>query len=200
MSILNQTDSIHITLDVRPFKMTDETFYEFCQRNKEYRFEMNAEGKIIIMPPTFLETSRKNNKINYQLTAWSEQDKTGDVFESDGMFTLPNGAKRAPDAFWITKEKYFSLPEVEREEKFAQIVPDFVIELRSKSDGLEKLQEKMDEYIENGVRLGWLIDPYERKVHIYRGNGEVEVLENPLKISGEDVLQGFELDLKEIWS
>jgi Uma2 family endonuclease len=115
------------------------------------------------------------------------------------MFTLPNGAKRAPDAFWITKEKYFSLTEEEREEKFARIIPDFVIELRSKTDNLKTIKEKMEEYLENGVRLGWLIDPYEKQVYIYRQNGEVEILDNPKRVSGEDVLQGFELDLAEIF-
>ena len=160
---------------------------------------MTAEGELEIMPPTTLETSRKNNKIGTRLTIWAEKDQTGEVFESDGMFTLPNGAKRAPDAFWITKERYFALSEEEREEKFARIVPDFVIELRSKSDGVKKLKNKMLEYIENGVRLGWLIDPYEKKVYIYRANGEIEILENAARVSGEDVLKGFELDLTEIW-
>ncbi|MDQ3636258.1 MAG: Uma2 family endonuclease [Acidobacteriota bacterium] len=194
-----QIDAINITLDLYPFQMTDEAFYEFCQRNKDYRFELDKRGKLIIMPPTFLETSRKNNEVNFQLTFWAKKDKTGLPFESDGMFTLPNGAKRAPDAFWITKEKYFSLTEEEREEKFARIIPDFVIELRSKTDNLKTIKEKMEEYIENGVRLGWLIDPYEKQVYIYRQNGEVEILDNPKRVSGEDVLQGFELDLAEIF-
>ena len=115
------------------------------------------------------------------------------------MFTLPNGAKRAPDAFWILKDRYYALSKEEREERFARIFPDFVIELRSKSDNLRKLQSKMREYIENGVRLGWLIDPYEKRVHIYRADESVEILENPQKVSGEAVLPGFELDLTEIW-
>jgi len=115
------------------------------------------------------------------------------------MFTFPNGARRSPDAFWILKDRYYALSKEEREERFARIVPDFVIELRSKSDNLRKLQSKMSEYIENGVRLGWLIDPYERRVHIYRADQSVEVLENPQKVSGEDVLSSFELDLMEIW-
>ena len=199
MSTAVQTNSILFTLDVRPFKMTDKTFYEFCQRNKNFRFEMDKRGNLIILPPTFLETSRKNAKINVKLGIWAEKDDTGIAFESGGMFTLPNGAKRAPDAFWILKERYFALSEEEREEQFARIAPDFVIELRSKSDNLRKLQNKMREYIENGVRLGWLIDPTEKKVHVYRKNGEIEILENPVKVSGEDVLQGFELDLTEIW-
>ena len=199
MSTAVLEDRLEYIFDVTPLKMTDETFFEFCQRNKDFRFEMNSEGELEIMPPTTLETSRKNNEINFQLTIWAKKNKTGEVFESDGMFTLPNGAKRAPDAFWISKEKYFALTEKEREEGFAHIVPDFVIELRSKSDSLQKIKKKIREYIENGVRLGWLIDPYEKRVHIYRGNGEIEILENPTKVSGENVLPGFELDLTEIW-
>lgn len=198
MATAVKQDSILFTFDVRSFKLTDAAFYEFCQRNKDFRFEMDKRGNLIIMPPTFLETSRKNADINVQLSIWVKRDKTGIVFESDGMFTLPNGAKRAPDAFWILKERYFALSEEEREERFARIAPDFVIELRSKSDNLRKLQNKMREYIENGVRLGWLIDPSEKRVHIYRGDKTVEILNNPKTVSGEDVLQGFELDLTEI--
>ncbi len=194
-----ETDSMSFKLDVRPLKMTDAAFYEFCQRNKDFRFEMDKRGNLIIMPPTFLETSRKNSNINYQLANWTQEDKTGIAFESNGMFTLPDGSKRAPDAFWIKKEKYFALSEKEREEQFARIVPDFVIELRSKSDSLRKLQKKMREYIENGVTLGWLIDPAEKRVHIYRGDKTVEILDNPEKISGEDILRGFEFDVTEIW-
>ena len=199
MSTAVLDDRLEFVFDVSTFKMTDEKFYEFCQRNKDYRFEMNAEGELELMPPTTLETSRKNNEINFQLTNWSKKTKSGEVFESDGMFTLPNGAKRAPDAFWISKEKYFALSEKEREEGFAHIVPDFVIELRSKTDNLKKLKNKMLEYIENGVSSGWLIDPTEKKVYIYRANGEIEILENAGKVSGENVLNGFELDLTEIW-
>lgn len=199
MSTTLKQDAVWFTFDVRPLKMTDAAFYEFCQSNQDYRFEMNSQGELIVMPPAFLESSRINNKINFQLTAWALKDKTGEVFESDGMFTLPNGAKRAPDAFWITKEKYYALPDKEREERFARIVPDFVIELRSKSDNLKKLKSKMEEYIENGVSLGWLIDPTEKKIHVYRADKTVEVFENPTRVSGEDTLRGFELDLSEIW-
>lgn len=199
MSVAVKEDSILFTFDVRPLKMTDKAFYEFCQRNKDYRFEMDKRGNLIIMPPTFLETSRKNAKINVKLGIWAEKDKTGIAFESDGMFILPNGAKRAPDAFWILKERYFALSQEEREERFARICPDFVIELRSKSDNLRKLQAKMREYIENGAAFGWLIDPTEKKVHVYRADKTVEILANPSKVSGENVLPGFELDLTEIW-
>ena len=199
MATAIQQDSILFTFDVRPLKMTDKTFYEFCQRNKDFRFEMDKRGNLLILPPTFLETSRKNAKINFYLVAWAEKDKTGIAFESDGMFTLPNGAKRAPDAFWILKERYFALSQEEREERFARICPDFVIELRSKSDNLRKLQNKMREYIENGARLGWLIDPYEKRVHVYRADKTVEIFNNPTTVSGGDVLRGFEMDLTEIW-
>jgi len=199
MSVAVKQDSVLFTFDVRPLKMTDAAFYEFCQSNKDFRFEMDKRGNLIIMPPTFLETSRKNAKINVKLGIWAEKDKTGIAFESDGMFTLPNGAKRAPDAFWILKERYFALSQEEREERFARICPDFVVELRSKSDGLRKLQNKMREYIENGARLGWLIDPYVKRVHVYRGDKTVEVFDNPKTVSGEDVLKEFELDLTEIW-
>jgi Uma2 family endonuclease len=199
MSTAVQQDSILFTFDVRPLKMTDKAFYEFCQRNKDFRFEMDKRGNLIIMPPTFLETSRKNANINVQLGIWTKKDKTGIAFESDGMFTLPNSAKRAPDAFWILKERYFALSQAEREERFAKICPDFVIELRSKSGNLRKLQTKMREYIENGARLGWLIDPSEKHVHVYRADKTVEVFDNPKIISGEDVLKDFELDLTEIW-
>lgn len=199
MTTAVRDNSVLFKFDVRPLKMTDEAFYEFCRRNRDFRFEMDKRGNLIIMPPTFLETSRMNNEINFYLTAWAKKDGTGIAFESDGMFTLPNGAKRSPDAFWILKERYYALPQAEREERFARIAPDFVIELRSKTDRLSTLQKKMREYIENGVRLGWLIDTHERKVHIYRADKTVEVLENPQKVSGEDVLRGFELDLTEIW-
>lgn len=199
MTAPNQITYDYVTLDVSHFEMTDDDFLEMCRRNEGYRFETDKSGNLIILPPTFLETSRRNNKINKQLTVWAEQDGTGEAFESNGMIVLPNGAKKSPDAFWITKEKYFALSEKERGEEFAKIVPDFVVELRSKSDSLAKVQEKLAEYIENGVRLGWLIDPYEKRVHIYRGNGEIEILENSKRVSGEDVLRGFELDLAEIF-
>lgn len=199
MSTAVREDSVLFTFDVRPFNPTDAAFYEFCQRNKDFRFEMNSRGELIIMPPTSIETSDRNSEINYQLRGWTKKDGTGKCFESDGMFILPNGAKRAPDASWMLKERFYSLSKEDREEKFAPICPDFVIELRSKSDNLKKLQAKMREYVENGARLGWLIDPYQKRVHVYRADGAVEVLENPATVSGETVLRGFELDSAEIW-
>lgn len=180
-------------------KFTDQELYEIDAANEDLRIEINSNGDFEIMPPPFPETSRRNWDIDLQLGNWAKKDKTGVCFESSAKFTLPNGAKRMPDAAWILREKYFALPQKEREERFARIAPDFVIELRSKSDRLKNLQEKMTEYIENGVRLGWLVDPYEKRIHVYRADKTVEILENPVKVSGEDVLSGFELDLTEIW-
>jgi len=180
-------------------KFTDDELYKIDAANEDLRIETNADGDLEVMPPPFPETSRKNIAIDARLWIWAEKDKTGVCFESSAKFTLPNGAKRMPDAAWILKERYFALPQKEREERFTRIAPDFVIELRSKSDRLRNLQKKMKEYAANGVRLGWLIDPYQKKVHVYRQNGEIEILENPARVSGKDVLKGFELDLTEIW-
>jgi len=148
------------------------------------------------MPRSFLDASRQKMEILGQLGGWAKKDKRGVCFESSAKFILPNGAKRMPDVSWVLKEKYFALSD---EEFFASICPDFIIELRPKSDRSRRLKNKMREYIENGARLGWLIDPYEKRVHVYRGDKTVEVLNNPKTVSGEDVLQGFELDLMEIW-
>ena len=181
------------------YKFTDEELYKIDAENENFRIETNANGDLEIMPPPFPDTSRKNIAIDARLWIWAEKDQTGVCFESSAKFTLPNGAKRMPDAAWILKARYFAFSETERTERFTEIAPDFVIELRSKSDRLPILQKKMKEYIENGVRLGWLIDPYKKRVHVYRGDKTVGVLENPNTVSGEDVLRGFELNLTEIW-
>lgn len=180
-------------------KFSDQELYAIDAANEDLRIETNSDGDLEIMPPPFPETSRRNIELDFQLMDWAKKDGTGICFESSAKFTLPNGAKRMPDAAWILKERYFALSEIERSEKFSSISPDFVIELRSKSDRLRNLQNKMREYIDNGVRLGWLVDPEEMRVHIYRANGSIEILENPSRVSGEEVLQGFELDLTEIW-
>lgn len=186
-------------IKVPGYKFTDEELYKIDADNDDLRIETNANGDLEIMPPPFPDTSRKNWDINMQLGKWAEKNKIGVCFESSAKFTLPNGAKRMPDAAWILKERYFALSEKERTERFTRIAPDFVIELRSKSDRLPILQKKMKEYIENGVRLGWLIDPYKKRVHVYRSDKKMEILENPQTVSGEDVLLRFELDLTEIW-
>ena len=186
-------------IKVKGRKFTDEELYRIDADNEDFRIETNANGDLEIMPPPFPDTSIKNIDIDAQLWIWAKKDKSGVCFESSAKFTLPNGAKRMPDATWILKDRWFALSETERTRKFTRIAPDFVIELRSVSDRLPILQKKMREYIENGVRLGWLIDPLKKRVHIYRADKTTQILENPKSISGENVLKGFELDLTEIW-
>ena len=184
--------SIELSID-----LTDEQFFQLCQNNRDYQFERTASGELIIMPPTGSETSRRNIDISYQLRAWSRQNNLGVAFDSSGGFTLPNGADRSPDASWVKKERWDALTP-EQKDSFAPLCPDFVVELRSKTDSLKKLQEKMQEYIDNGARLGWLIDRQNRRVEIYRPDREIEIIQNPATLSGEDVLPGFVLDLAEI--
>lgn len=186
------------SLDFHGARLTEEQFEELCRNNRDLKFEMTAKGELIIVPPTSPESGWKNSELTTEVTLWSRKDKTGIVFDSSTLFTLPNDAKRSPDVSWMTKEKWESLSQSERR-KFSRIVPDFVIELLSPTDNLAETRIKMEEYIENGVRLGWLIDPIEQKVHIYRANGEIEILEHPEVVSGEDVLKGFTLAVKEIW-
>jgi Uma2 family endonuclease len=178
---------------------TDAELERIDRANEEFRIELNSNGDLEFMPPPFPETSRKNWDINLQLGIWAKQNGTGVCFESSAKFTLPNGAKRMPDASWILKDRYLALSKTERARRFARIAPDFVIELRSVSDRLPILERKMAEYIANGLRLGWLIDPETGRVHLYRADGSVEILEKPATISGENVLVGFVLDLAEIW-
>ncbi|MDB9466386.1 Uma2 family endonuclease [Dolichospermum circinale CS-1225] len=178
--------------------MTDEQFFELCQNNRDLRFERNANGDLIIMPPTGGETGNKNARITQQVMNWTDVDGTGIAFDSSTCFKLPNGADRSPDASWIKLERWDALSDEEKQ-KFPPICPDFVIELLSPSDSLKTTQEKMKEYIDNGVRLGLLINRKSRQVEIYRPGKEVEVLDSPATVSGEDVLRGFVLNLKIIW-
>ena len=186
-----------ISLKINTKEWTDDEYLNFCQQNKDLRIETNKDGDLIIMPPTGAETGDRNAELTTQLRNWAKKNGKGKTFDSSTEFELPNGAKKSPDASWILKERYNALTQRERE-GFPPIAPDFVVELRSKTDRLKPIQEKMAEYIENGVRLGWLIDPYKKQVHIYRQNGEIEILENPKTVSGEDVLEDFELNLEEI--
>ncbi|NEU72534.1 Uma2 family endonuclease [Hassallia byssoidea VB512170] len=174
--------------------LTDEQYFQLCQSNRDYRFERTAEGELLIMPPTGSDTGRRNVKITTQLDIWNSQNNLGEVFDSSTGFILPNGAKRSPDASWVKIERWNALTP-EQQESFAPICPDFVVELRSRTDSLKELQEKMQEYIDNGASLGWLIDRKNKRVEIYRPLKEVEILENPATLSGEDVLPGFVLDL-----
>ncbi len=178
--------------------LTDKQFENLCHNHRDIKFELNKKGDLIIVPPTSPEAGWKNSELIIDIGNWSRKDKTGIVFDSSTMFTLPNGAKRSPDVSWMTKEKYNSLSDEEKQ-TFSKIVPDFVIELRSPTDNLKPIQNKMKEYIENGVKLGWLIDPNEKTVHIYRENGKIEILENPKTVSGEDVLRNFVLNVSQLW-
>ena len=178
--------------------MTDDQFFDFCQLNRHFRIERNQIGDLFIMSPTGSETEERNFNLIVQLGIWTKQDGTGVGFGSSGGFTLPNGAVRSPDAAWIKRTKWEIIP-AEKRKKFAPICPEFVVELRSENDNLSTLKEKMQEYIDNGTQLAWLIDRKQRKVFIYRPNCGVEELDNPQTLTGEDILPGFVLDLSEIW-
>jgi Uma2 family endonuclease len=178
--------------------MTDDQFFQLCQNNRELRFERNANGELIIMSPAGGETGNRNGRLNQQLFNWTDADGTGIAFDSSTGFKLPNGADRSPDASWVTLERWNTLNH-QQQTKFPPICPDFVIELLSPSDSLKTTQEKMKEYIDNGVRLGILINRKSRQVEIYRQGKEVEVLDSPATVSGEDVLKGFVLNLGMIW-
>ncbi len=178
--------------------MTDEQLFDFCQLNKDLHIERKANGEIVIMSPTGSETEARNFDLIVQLGIWVKQYGTGVGFGSSGGFTLPNGAVLSPDAAWIKKTDWEAIPQ-EKRKKFAPICPEFVVELPSESDSLKVLQDKMEEYINNGTKLGWLIDRKERKVYIYRPEIAVEKLDNPSTLSGEDILSGFVLDLSSIW-
>ncbi len=180
-------------------QMSDEEFYQFCLVNRDYRIERNQKGEISIMPPTGGETGNRNFNLAGQVYVWSEKDGTGICFDSSTGFILSTGAERSPDVAWISLERWNALTS-EQQSQFPSICPDFVVELRSASDRLQPLQEKIQEYMqEPGVRLGWLIDRQNRQVYIYRPGMEVECLENPATVSGDVVLPGFILDMQKIW-
>ncbi|MDF5722887.1 MAG: Uma2 family endonuclease [Rhizonema sp. PD37] len=180
------------------FKVSHEQFKELAIVNRDLRLERTATGELIVMPPTGSETSNRNVDIEGQLWLWNHKTKLGKVFNSSGGFHLPNGATRSPDASWVKLERWVALTPEEKE-GFAPLCPDFVVELRSASDSMEKLRAKMREYMENQARLGWLIDRKNWLVEIYRQNRDVEILDHSTSLSGEDVLPGFILDLTEVW-
>lgn len=183
----------HPALDI-----DEEQFFEFCQQNRDWRIERSAEGDLEIMVPTGGETSDRNSEINMQIRQWAKRDGTGIAFDSNGGFVLPDGAMRSPDASWVRRERLAGLT-AEQKQKFLPLCPDFVIELRSPSDPLASVEAKMREYMENGARLGWLLDPEERRAHVYKPGDPVRIPENPGRLSGDPVLPGFVLDLKPIW-
>ena len=179
--------------------MSDEQFFDLCRLNPDLRLERTSQGELVIMPPTGSETGGINFKLAGVFYHWVEADGTGVGFDSSTGFTLPNGAMRSPDLAWVKREHWEGLTPEQRK-VFAPLCPDFVLDLRSPSDALVTVQAKMQEYLDNGARLGWLIDPIEQKVYIYRPQAPVECLDNPQVISGDPVLPGFVLDLGRVWN
>ena len=179
-------------------KLSDEDFFEFCQANRDWRIERTSDGDIIIMPPTGGETGRRNFDLTGLFHAWVKIDGTGRGFDSSTGFILPNGAERSPDLAWVRLSRWYALTDEERE-NFPPLCPDFVAELRSPSDSLVTLRDKMEEYIQNGAELAWLLDPIEKKVYVYRPHAQVECLDNPTTVSAEPLLKGFVLDVRGLW-
>ncbi|AFZ46028.1 protein of unknown function DUF820 [Cyanobacterium stanieri PCC 7202] len=180
------------------FTITDKQFYQLCTNNPELVLERNRKGELIIMSPTGGETGKKNAELNADFVIWNRQKKLGYIFDSSTCFRLPMGSNRSPDVAYIKKERWDKLTEEEKI-KFPPIAPDFVLELMSNTDSLKMLQEKMAEYMESGVKLGWLINPEKKEVEIYRQGKEKEILSNPQNLSGEDILLDFILDLTKIF-
>lgn len=189
-----------LTLNLRSMgELTDEQFEQIAATNQNLRLERTAKGELVIMPPTGGETGERNLDVEGQLWLWNRQTRLGRAFNSSTGFKLPNGATRSPDASWVTQARWNALTP-QQQKKFPPLCPDFVVELLSETDEIEETQAKMQEYLYNGIRLGWLIDPKTQQVEIYRSDRAVEVLQSPPTLSGEDVLPGFVLDLQLIFS
>lgn len=198
--VLEQLERASVLVHLRPlFEMNDQEFEAFCRLNRDLRIEMTAEGDLIIMSPTFTRTGIRNSSINAQLYIWNEHDNAGAVCDSSSMFVLPNGAKRSPDASWVSRSRLVNLTEDQRA-GFFPLCPDFVIELRSSSDSLDELHDKMREYIANGARLGWLLDPTTRTVYVYQADGSMKEIKDAERIEGEPPVAGLVLDLRKIWN
>jgi Uma2 family endonuclease len=194
-----QTLSIELPKSIGLY-VTQEQFAALAAANRDLRLERTARGELIVNPPTGWETGERNRSLTGQLDRWYEENEdSGKAFDSSTGFILPNGATRSPDASWVSRERWQALTP-EQKGTFASICPDFVVELRSSSDTLKSVQDKMREYIDNGAKLGWLIDPQHRRVEIYRPGLAVDVLENPAELSGEAVLPGFVLNLRRVWN
>ncbi len=201
MSTEHDTSSESIVLHMGPSwsRMSGDEFYDFCRRNPDLRLECTSTGDLIVMTPTGGESGRRNMKFGIAIGIWNEAADLGEVFDSSTGFDLPNGAKRAPDCAWVARDRWLSLSQSQRD-RFPPLAPDFVLELRSPSDTLADLHAKMREYMECGVRLGWLVDPTTRRVWIYEPNLSAVQLDNPSTIDGGAVLPGLVVNLKSIWS
>ena len=188
-----------LVIRLRPvLELTEDQLLELSSINRDLRLELTARGDLIVMPPAGGEIGERNAELTMQLGVWAKRDGTGVIFDSSTGFTLPNGAISSPDAAWVERSRLEALT-AEQRRKFLPLCPDFAIELRSPTDRLNVLQDKMQEYLDNGMRLGWLIDPEQRRVYVYRPETSVQQLENPETISGDPILPGFVLDLREIW-
>jgi Uma2 family endonuclease len=199
LKVIPQVEPGTLLVHLRPvIELTEDQFFEFCQINQELRIERTAEGDLVIMPPEGGETGNRSAILVTFLTQWALQDGTGVTFDPSTGFILPNGAMRAPDAAWVRRSRLATLT-ADQKQKFLPLCPDVVVEIRSPSDRLNTLQQKMPEYLDNGAQLGWLIDPPNRALYVYRPNRPVERLEHPATIASDAVLPGFSLDLHTIW-
>jgi Uma2 family endonuclease len=197
--VLPQVEIHPVVLKLKPaINLTDDQLFELCQLNRDWRIEYTAQGELIVMPPTGRETSNRNAELTYQVQAWTRRDQAGVAFDSSGGFKLPNGATRSPDAAWVRRSRLAGLTR-EQKQKFLPLCPDFVIELRSPTDNLQAVLDKMQEYLDNGAQLGWLLDPLTRRVHVYLPQRPPEILDAPNTLSADPLLPGFVLDLRKIW-
>lgn len=199
MTQLAVSSSVPVRLDLgEALRLSDDELFELCARNRDLRIERTAEGDLIVMTPAGFKTGNRNAKITAALTIWAEAEGSGVAVDSSTGFRLPNGAMRAPDAAWVRSSRLESVP-VDEQEKFLPLTPDFVIELISPSDEVADVQAKMQEYVAGGTQLGWLIDPFGKRVYVYRPGAVAEVLEQPSELSGDPELPGFAFDLRPIW-
>jgi Uma2 family endonuclease len=193
-------ETLPLVLRLAPvIEMSEEQFFELCQLNRDLRIERTSQGDLVLMPPTGGETGRMNFELTGLFSNWVHADGTGVGFDSSTGFTLPNGAKRSPDLAWVRRGRWEALTRQQRA-VFPPLCPDFVVELRSPSDTLETVQAKMREYLDNGAQLGWLIDPLEKKVYVYRPQAPMVCLDNPETVSGDPLLPGLVLEVGRVWS
>jgi Uma2 family endonuclease len=199
IKVIQQIEIHPVVLRLKPvLHLTDDQLFELCQLNRDWRIEYTDQGELIVMPPTGGETGNQNADLTFQVQSWARSDQTGIAFDSSTGFKLPNGATRSPDAAWVTRSRLAGLTQ-EQKQKFLPLCPEFVIELRSPTDNLLALQRKMQEYLDNGAQLGWLIDPLTRRVHVYLPQRPPDILEAPNTVSAEPLLPSFTLDLQTIW-
>jgi Uma2 family endonuclease len=199
IKVIQQVEIHPVVLRLKPvIHLTDDQLFELCQLNRDWRIEYTAQGELIVMPPTGGETGNQNAELTFQVQSWARSDQTGVAFDSSSGFMLPNGATRSPDAAWVRRSRLAELTR-DQKQKFLPLCPDFVIELRSPTDNLQALQSKLQEYLDNGAQLGWLIDPLTRRVHVYLPQRPPQILEALSTVSAQPLLPNFMLNLQTIW-